>query len=81
MLPSFRKNVLPAKKQSNIVYKYLCHCDSVYVSRTSQRLEEQIRHHVPKFIRNQIKPHKNLPRHQCKCTQNPRILDLAIDQH
>ena len=80
MLPSFRKDVLFANKRSNIVYKYLCHCDSVYVGRTSQRLEGQIRHDVPKFIRNQVEPHKDLPRHQCKSTQNPPILDSAIDQ-
>ena len=61
MLPSFQKDVLPAHKRSNIVYKYLCHCDSVYVGRTSQRLEEQIRQHVPKFIRNQVTPQKDLP--------------------
>ena len=59
MLPSFQKDVLPAHKRSNIVYKYLSHCDSVYVGRTSQRLEERIRQHIPKFIRNQVKPKRS----------------------
>ena len=66
MLPSFLRDVLPAHKRSNIVYKYLCHCDSVFVGSTSQRLEERIQKHVPKFIRNQVKPQKDLPRRQCK---------------
>ena len=51
LLRSFQNDVLPAHQQSNIVYKYLCHCDNVYVVRTSQQLEERIRQHVPKFIR------------------------------
>ena len=81
MLTSFQKNVLPAHKPSNIVYKYLCPCGSVYVGRTSQRLKEKIRQHVQKFIRNQVKPQKDLPRRQCKSTQNAPILDSDIDQH
>ena len=81
MLPSFLKNVLPAHQRSNIVYKYLCHCNSVYVGRTSQRLEERIRQHVPKFIRNRIKSQKDLPRRQCKSTQNAPVFDSAISQH
>ena len=31
MLLSFQKDVLPAHKRSNIVYKYSCQCDSLYV--------------------------------------------------
>ena len=81
MLPSFLIDILPAHQRSNIVYKYLCHCDNVYVGRTSQRLEEQIRQHVPKFIRNKIKPRKDLPRRQCKSTQNALVSNLAIGQH
>ena len=44
----------------------------------SQQLEEQIRQYVPKFIRNQVKPQKDLPRRQCKSTQNAPISDSAI---
>ena len=78
MLPSFQKDVLPVYKRSNIIYKYLCHCDSVYyVGRTSQRLEEQIQQHVPKFIRNQVR------KCYCKSTQNAPISDSgsAVGQH
>ena len=59
----------------------MCHCDKVYVGRTSQRLEERIRLHVPKFIRNKIKPQKDLPRRQCKLTQNASVSDSAVGQH
>ena len=32
------------------VYQLLCHCDSRYVGRTSQRLQQRIKQHVPKTI-------------------------------
>ena len=46
----------------NIVYKYSCHCDSVYVGKRFQQLEERIRQHVPKIILYQTKLQKDLPR-------------------
>ena len=48
--PVAKKDVLPAFRQSNIVYQFLCHCDSRYVDRTSQRLQQRIKQHVLKTI-------------------------------
>ena len=42
LLPAAKKGVLPAFHQSNIVYQFLCHCNSRYVGRTSQRLQQRI---------------------------------------
>ena len=50
LLPVAKKNVLPAFYQSNIVYQFLCHCDSRYVGRASQKLQQKIKQHVPKAI-------------------------------
>ena len=50
LLPAAKKHVLLASYQSNIVYQFLCHCDSRYVDRTSQRLQQKIKQHVPKII-------------------------------
>ena len=50
LLPVAKKDVLPAFHQSNIVYQFLCHCDSRYVGRTSQKLQQRIKQHVPKTI-------------------------------
>ena len=50
LLPAAKKDVLPAFHQSNIVYQFLCHYDSRYVGRTSQRLQQRIKQHVPKTI-------------------------------
>ena len=55
LLPVAKKDVLLAFHQSNIVYQFLCHCDSRYVSRTSQRLQQRIKQHVPKtFLHKHI---------------------------
>ena len=50
LLPVAKKNILPALHQSNIVYQFLYHCDSRYVGRTFQRLQQRIKQHVPKTI-------------------------------
>ena len=43
MLPVARKDVLPAIQKSSVIYEYKCHCDSRYVGRTSQRLQDRIK--------------------------------------
>ena len=42
LLPAIKKDVLPSHHHSNVIYQFVCHCDSRYVGRTSQRLEERI---------------------------------------
>lgn len=57
LMPATQKDVLPATNQSNIIYEYTCRCDSRYVGRTSQRLQQRIRQHVPRQIRiNNVSP-------------------------
>ena len=67
LLPVAKKDVLPAFHQSNIVYQFLCHCDSRYVGRTSQRLQQRIKQHVSKTI---LQEHNSQDRstlaHSCK---------------
>ena len=58
ILPAIHKDVLPTFQQSNVVYEYLCHCDRRYLVRTSQRLQDRIRQHVPKS--NGTEPVKNV---------------------
>jgi len=57
LLPATKKDVLPSHHQNNVIYQFVCHCDSRYVVRTSQRLEEQIKQHIPKSITNHPTPH------------------------
>ena len=51
MLPAAKKGVLPANHRSMVIYEYVCHGDSWCVGRTTQRLQERIKQHVPKAIR------------------------------
>ena len=44
MVQIFEK--VPALLKSSAIYEYKCHCDSRYIGRTSQRLEDPIKQHV-----------------------------------
>ena len=49
MLPVAHIDVLPIIQKSSVINKYKCHCDSRYVERTSQRLQDRIKQHVPQW--------------------------------
>ena len=42
------------------VYQYVCRCDCWYVDGISQRLQDRIKQHIPKAIRNQTQPDRDL---------------------
>ena len=72
-----RKNVLPAIHKSFVIYEYKCHCDSRYVGRASQRLEDRIKQHVPQWLRQQLThPHRS-----SKQTDTKPDCDSAIAPH
>ena len=50
MLPVARKDVLPTTQKSFVIYEDKCHCDNRYVGRTSQRLQDPIKQHVPQRL-------------------------------
>ena len=78
-----------------VIYEYVCHCDSRYVGRTNQRLQERIKQHVPKAIRQKTtlaqeqgthhsQPTRTQPNRKCKAkskTQFEPESDSAIGQH
>ena len=74
MFPTVRKDVISTKQQSMVVYQYVCRCDCRYVGRTSQRLQDRIKQHIPKAIRNQAQPNRNL-------FQSNHTSTSAIGQH
>ena len=74
MLPMVRKDVVPTKQQSMVVYQYVCRCDCQYVGCTSQRLQDRIKQHIPKAIRNQAQT-------SCDLSQSNHTCSLAIGQH
>ena len=60
LLSTTNKDVLPALQKSNVIYQFSCHCDSRYVGRTSQRLQDRTKQHVPKSIRSCSSSQKHL---------------------
>ena len=79
--PITHKDVLPTLKQSNVVYQYVCRCDSRYVGRTSQRLQDRINQHVPKFIRNKTVQERRQPERSSTITTWTPSCDSAIGTH
>ena len=95
MLLASKKDVLPANQRSMVIFEYVCHCDSRYVGRTTQRLRERIKQHVPKAIKQKTtltqehgtyrsQPTRTQPNRKCKAkskTQFEPDSDLATGQH
>ena len=61
ILPIAQENIIPARKKSNVIYEFQCHCDSWYVGRTLQRLKNRIRQHVPNWISCRIHATRTQP--------------------
>ena len=83
LLPTTKKDVLPSNHHRNVIYQFVCHCDSRYVGRRYQRLEEQIKQHVPRSIANHPASHniQSLCR-SCKANICPQqFQESAIGQH
>ena len=95
MLPAAQKDVLPANQRSMVIYEYVCHCNGGYVGRTTQRIQERIKQHVPNAIRQKTaltqehgtqrsQPTRTQPDRKCKAkskTQFKPESDSAIGQH
>ena len=83
LLPAIKKDVLPSHHHSNVIYQFLCHCDSRYVGRMSQRLEERIKQHVPKSITNpRTSANRQILSRSCKNNIRPQQFhESAIGQH
>ena len=82
MLPVARKNVLLTTQKSFVIYEYKCHCDSRYVGRTSQRLQDRIKKHVPQWLRQQLtRPRRSQPHRSCKRIDTKPNCDSDIGQH
>ena len=73
LLPAIKKDVLPSHHHSNVIYQFVCHCNSRYVGRTSQHLEERIKQHVPRSIANPpALPNCQSLSHSCKANTCPQ---------
>ena len=51
MLPSAKKYSVPTTQKRCVVYEFLCRCEARCVGRTTQRVADRIKQHVPTSIR------------------------------
>ena len=76
------KDVLPTIQKRLVIYEYKCLCDSRYVGRSSQRLQDRIKQHVPQWLRQQlIRPRRSQPHRSCKRNNTKSDCDFATGQH
>ena len=83
LLSATNKDTLPAPHHSNVVYQFLCHCNSRCVGRTFQRFQQRLNQHIPKFILQGHTPHvHSYTSRSCKSnTSQPETSFSAIGQH
>ena len=65
----------------SVIYEFTCQCDSGYVGRTTQRLGDRIKQHVPSNIRNKTAPQREQPPRSCRSRNTVKTSDSAIGQH
>lgn len=81
LIPHTHKDRLPSSSLNNVIYKFTCRCEAVYVGRTSQRLEDRIKQHVPKCLLSFLESSRS--GNQLSLPQNTlsRLGRSAIGQH
>ena len=80
-LPSIQKDCVPTNQKTSVIYEFTCQCESGYVGRTTQRLGDRIKQHVPSNIRNKTVPQREQPPRSCRSRNTVKTSDSAIGQH
>ena len=81
MLPSAKKDRVPTTHKSCVVYEFSCRCKARYVGRTTQRLADRIKQHVPTSIRMKNTITREQQPRMCKNSNSNLKSDSAIGQH
>ena len=81
MLPSAKKDCVPTTQKSCVVYEFSWRCQAWYVGRTTQRLADRIKQHVPMSIRKKINTIREQPPRICKKNNSKINCESAIGQH
>ena len=81
MLPSAKKDSVPTTQKSCVVYEFSCRCEARYVGRTTQRLADRIKQHVPTSIRKKSSTVREQPPRMCKNISSKINCESAIGQH
>ena len=70
-----------AIQKSSVMYGYKCHCDSRYVGRTSQRLQDSIKQHVSKRLRQHTASQRVQTKRASRRRQLAPECDSATGRH
>ena len=62
-------------------HEFSCRCEARYVGRTTQRLADTIKQHVPTSIRKTSSTVREQPPHMCKSISSKISCESAIGQH
>ena len=81
MLPSAKQDSIPTTHKRCVVYDFSCRCEAWYVGRTTQRLADRIKQHVPTSIRTKNTTTREQPPRMCKNCISKMKSDSAIGQH
>ena len=81
MLLSAKKDSVPTSQKSCVVYELSFRCETRYVGRTTQRLADRIKQHVPTSIRTKNIAMREQPPCMCKNSNSKMKSDSAIGQH
>ena len=82
MLPSAKKDSVPTTQKKNcVVYEFSCRPEARYVGRTTQRLVDRIKQHVPTSIRKKSNTVREQPPRLCKNNSSKINCESAIGQH
>ena len=81
MLPSAKKDSVPATQKSCVVYEFSCRYEACYVGRTTQRLEDRIKQYLPMSTRTKNNMIREQPPFMCKNSISKIKSDSAIGQH
>ena len=81
ILPSAKKDSVPTTQKSCVVYELLCRCEARFVGRTTQRLADRIKQHVPTRIRKKCSTLRVQPPRMCKNISSKINCESAIGQH
>ena len=81
MLPSAKTDSVPTTQKSCLVYEFSCRCEARYVGRTTERLADRIKQHVPTSIRKKNIAIREQPPRMCKNSNSKMKSDSAIGQH
>ena len=81
MLPSAKKDSFPTNQKSCVVYEFSCRYDARYVGRTSEKLADRLKQHVPTSIRTKNTTIRERAPHISKNSNSKMKSDSAIGQH